>query len=59
MVVKNLKVINNDKLNTDGTFEIGLRDALLISKNSKVTLDKFVYRQGTSSIDKYKNLKYL
>ena len=57
MVVKNLKVINNDKLNTDGTFEIGLRDALLISKNSKVTLDKFVYRQGTSSIDKYKKSK--
>ena len=57
MVVKNLKVINSDKLNTDGTFEIGLRDALLINKNSKVTLDKFVYRQGTSSIDKYKKSK--
>ena len=57
MVVKNVKVINSSKLNSDGTFEIGLRDALLINKNSKITLDKFVYRQTTSSVDTYKKSK--
>jgi hypothetical protein len=49
MVVKNLKVINSEELVKDGNFEIGLRDALLINKNSKVTLDKFVYKQKSKN----------
>jgi len=59
MVVKNVKVINSSKLNTDGTFEIGLRDALLINKNSKVVLDKFVYRQVSSANSTFKKPKDL
>ena len=49
MVVKNLKVINSEELVKDGNFEIGLRDALLINKNSKVSLDKFVYKQKSKN----------
>jgi len=49
MVVKNLKVINSEELVKDGNFEIGLRDALIINKNSKVSLDKFVYKQKSKN----------
>jgi len=49
MVVKNLKVINSEELVKDGNFEIGLRDALLINRNSKVSLDKFVYKQKSKN----------
>ncbi len=49
MVVKNLKVINSQELVKDGNFEIGLRDALIINKNSKVSLDKFVYKQKSKN----------
>lgn len=53
MVVKNLKVICPKDLSSDGTFQIGLRDALMISKNSRVTLDKFVYKQKTQGVVPY------
>ena len=53
MVVKNLKVICPKDLSSDGTFQIGLRDALMITKNSRVTLDKFVYKQKTQGVVPY------
>lgn len=53
MVVKNLKVIQSTRLNQDGTFQIGLRDPLLINKNSKITLDKFVYKQRSGNAVDY------
>ena len=59
MVVKNLKVIASADLNADGTFNIGLRDTLLINKDSKVSLDKFVYKQKTQGNVDYKTDKAL
>ena len=45
-LIKQLKVINNSKLATDGTFSIGLRDNLVIKPNSKVALSKFLYQES-------------
>lgn len=45
-LIKQLKVINNSRLATDGTFSIGLRDNLVIKPNSKVALSKFLYQES-------------
>jgi hypothetical protein len=45
MTIKQLKVVNTTALNSQGTFEIGLRDNLLIKPNSKVGLKKFLLQQ--------------
>ena len=45
-LIKQLKVINNAPLATDGTFSIGLRDNLVIKPNSKVALSKFLYQES-------------
>ena len=45
MTIKQLKVVNTTKLNAQGTFDIGLRDNLLIKPNSKVGLKKFLLQQ--------------
>ena len=45
MTIKQLKVVNTTPLNAQGTFEIGLRDNLLIKPNSKVGLKKFLLQQ--------------
>lgn len=45
MTIKQLKVVNTTPLNAQGTFDIGLRDNLLIKPNSKVGLKKFLLQQ--------------
>ena len=45
MTIKQLKVVNTTALNKQGTFDIGLRDNLLIKPNSKVGLKKFLLQQ--------------
>jgi hypothetical protein len=45
MTIKQLKVVNTTALNAQGTFDIGLRDNLLIKPNSKVGLKKFLLQQ--------------